>query len=253
MRPALVLHGFTGSAVAMAPLVAALASGGRTVIAIDLPGHGTAAALRPATIDHCSSIVHTAASRLGPPVHLLGYSMGGRMALAAAIARPDLFATVTTIGASGGILGAVERAARRAADEQLAADIVTNGVAWFVQHWESQPLFASQASRLAPAVLTAQREQRLAGDPDGLAASLRGMGTGVMAPVHAALASLAVPLLALAGADDTKFVALATELAASSPAATAELVADAGHAAHLENETAVVSTVAAFWARHELD
>jgi 2-succinyl-6-hydroxy-2,4-cyclohexadiene-1-carboxylate synthase len=247
--PVLVLHGFTGCAESMLAVAAPLAER-RRVLLPDLVGHGRSdvgppdRCTMPAVVDQLLAVLDDAGVAAAD---VLGYSMGGRVALHLAVAAPDRVRRVVTVGASAGLADPAERAARVAADEALAARIRADGIERFVADWESQPLFASQA-RCAPAVLAAQRAQRLACDPEGLARSLEGMGTGAMAPLHDALARLTVPVLLLAGAEDAKFVAAARELAAMLPLGSTGVIEAAGHAAHLEAPSAVVAAVEAFLA-----
>lgn len=245
----LVLHGFTGCAESMRVVADPLAVR-RRVLVPDLVGHGRSevapaeGCTMPAAVAQLLAVLDDAGVA---SADVVGYSMGGRLALSLAVAAPDRVRRVVTIGASPGIADPAERAARVDADEALAARIRTIGIERFVQEWEAQPLFASQA-RLAPEVLAAQRAQRQASDPEGLARSLEGMGAGAMPPLHEALPRLRVPVLLLAGAEDARFVAIAGTTAALLPEAAAEVVAAAGHAAHLEAPAVTVASVEAFLA-----
>src|SRR5436309_3011361 len=107
---------------------------------------------------------------------LVGYSMGGRLALHAALRDPHRYAGLVLVGASAGIEGDAERAARRAADEQLAAWIQTHAIEDVVAKWERNPVFATQSSEL----VAAQRPGRLAHSPGDLARLLRSAGQGVL-------------------------------------------------------------------------
>jgi 2-succinyl-6-hydroxy-2,4-cyclohexadiene-1-carboxylate synthase len=159
----------------------------------------------------------------------LGYSMGGRILLHLAVLRPDLVERLVLIGATGGIDDADQRAARRRADEALAAHLEDVGVEAFLDEWLAQPLFAG----LAPEA--AARAERATNTVDGLAASLRRAGTGTQEPLWDRLHEIEVPVLVLAGVDDAKFSAVATRLGRSiGPSATVALVPRAGHSAHLE-------------------
>ena len=244
--PVLVLHGFTGSAAAMAPLTSRLE--GFTVIAPDLVGHGrsespsdpdryTVSAMAEQALAAASAGSHSR-------VHLVGYSMGGRVALAAACAAPDRVRSLTVIGATAGIADPEMRRRRAEADQAQAEEIETD-LAAFVDQWMSAPLLAGQA-RLGPDHLRAARSQRLACDPAGLALSLRMGGTGAMEPLHDRLGACRAPACIIAGAEDAKFCALADELAARLPRATVTRIPGAGHAAHLEQPEATAAAVTAF-------
>lgn len=244
-EPVVVLHGFTGSAVAMGGLVDRLAVDHR-VLAVDLVGHGRSPVpTHPAayTVDAMAADVaavidrHTAGS-----AHLVGYSMGGRVALTLACCDPARVRTLALIGATPGIADAADRAARRAADDALAASIERDGLEAFVDTWMANPLFASQ-DRLGVKVLAAARAQRLTADPRGLAASLRAGGTGAMTPLHDRLAGCAVPTCIIVGELDPKFRAIAEAMHDLLPVSTIVTVADAGHAAHLERPDRVVGAI----------
>ena len=265
--PVVLLHGFTGSAEAMnglreglrEKLSGSLSDGSgevfseaHRVFAIDLPGHGNAAT--PHAIEHFSmqaTISHlwNALDALGVErASLVGYSMGGRVALSAAVACPKRVAKVVCIGASPGIADPIERDKRRLADEALADSILADGMEQFVDQWLAQPLFASLAERLSPADFQATREQRLANSPKGLALSLRGIGTGTMEPLHEALVNIVFPCLWIAGAEDAKFAAIAEEMSKAMPNGSHALIPDAGHSAHLENPAATLRAITTFLA-----
>ena len=244
--PVLVLHGFTGSAAAMAPLTARLE--GFTVIAPDLVGHGRSESPSDPnryTVPAMAEQALAAAAVLGHRrVHLLGYSMGGRTALAAVCAAPDRVRSLTVIGATAGIADPEARR-RRAEADRARVEAIEADLAAFVDQWMSAPLLAGQA-RLGPEHLRAARAQRLACDPAGLALSLRMGGTGAMEPLHDRLGRCRAPAHIIAGADDAKFCALADELAALLPRASVTRIPGAGHAAHLEQPEATAAAVAAF-------
>ena len=244
--PVLVLHGFTGSAAAMAPLTARLE--GFTVIAPDLVGHGRSESPSdpdrytvPATAEQALAAAVAVGHRR---VHLVGYSMGGRVSLAAACAAPDQVRSLTVIGATAGIADSEQRR-RRAEADRARAEAIEADLAAFVDQWMSASLLAGQA-RLGPEHLRAARAQRLACDPAGLALSLRMGGTGAMEPLHDRLGRCRAPAHIIAGADDAKFCALADELAALLPRTSVTRIPGAGHAAHLEQPEATAAAVVAF-------
>ena len=263
--PVVLLHGFTGSAEAMNGLREGLReklseglsdgsgeglSEAHRVFAIDLPGHGNAAT--PHAIEHFSmqatvSCVWDALDGLGlERANLVGYSMGGRVALSAAVACPNRVAKLVCLGASPGIADPIERNKRKLADEALADSILADGVEQFVDEWLRQPLFATLAERLSAADFKATREQRLANSPEGLALSLRGIGTGAMEPLREALADMDFPCLWVAGAEDAKFAAIAKEMSSTMPNGSHALIPDAGHSAHLENPAATLMAIREF-------
>ena len=237
-----VLHGFTGSAAAMAPFTSRLPE---PVLALDLPGHGSGPISDdPADYTMAAAVsgVVSATSHL-ERFALVGYSMGGRVALHVALTLPDRIVALALIGARDGINDPAERAERIAADEALADRIESEGIEWFADYWADRPLFATQRSRLLSEQQAELRAQRLGCDPRGLAQSLRGMGAGAVEPVGCLLGELVMPCALIAGADDAKFAAIAQQMAAAMPRATVFSIPDAGHAAHLEAPDATAAAV----------
>jgi 2-succinyl-6-hydroxy-2,4-cyclohexadiene-1-carboxylate synthase len=173
---------------------------------------------------------------------LVGYSLGGRLALRAAIRDPSRYAGVVTVGASPGIEDATARADRAQADERLAAWIEAAPIEDVVGVWERQPLFADQAD----ALVEEQRPGRLSADPAALALLLRTAGQGVLEPVWHELLTFELPVLAIAGGRDEGYTSAAHKIAESAPNARARIVADAGHAAHLQQPDEVASLIADF-------
>jgi 2-succinyl-6-hydroxy-2,4-cyclohexadiene-1-carboxylate synthase len=227
--PIVMAHGFTQTGRLWGPLGAALGRSHRLVL-VDLPGHGTSAPVEAGLVEGGSLLVEAAAAAVGTdePFAMLGYSLGGRFALHAALAAPDRFARLILIGAAGGIDDPEARAARRQRDESMAANLEsTDDVGFFLVRWTSAPMFAGLTRSAADI------EERMRNTAAGLASSLRLAGAGVQEPLWSQLADLPVPTLALAGADDPRFVEQANRLTRTMPMAVPALVAGAGHAAHL--------------------
>jgi 2-succinyl-6-hydroxy-2,4-cyclohexadiene-1-carboxylate synthase len=239
----LLLHGFTGSGRSWAELMAEATAAGRTVIAPDMPGHGGTAwvAADPADLGSPSrATIERTAEDLPPLLRALGheradvvgYSMGARVALRLAIAHAACVGSLILEAPSAGIADPGERSARRAADDALAGTLVRDGIAAFVDSWERTPVLAGEAHIKAVA-RAAVREIRLANDPAGLAASLRGAGQGSMEPLHGRLSEISSPTLVIVGADDPARDR-AEAVAAGIPGARLATVPGAGHAPHLE-------------------
>ncbi|MEB2284336.1 MAG: 2-succinyl-6-hydroxy-2,4-cyclohexadiene-1-carboxylate synthase [Polyangiaceae bacterium UTPRO1] len=248
VRPLVLLHGFTGSHESWAAARATFRAQ-RRVIAIDLPGHG-ATVVRDAAFDWslaaAADLVAAtlAALRIGS-ADVLGYSMGGRVALQMALAHPARVGRLVLESASAGLESAALRARRRAADGRLAAAIEGEGIAAFVRRWEALPLFRSLA-RQPEAVRDALRRQRLACKPAGLAASLRGMGLGAQPWLGGELETLPMPVLLVSGERDAKFTRIAASLLPLFAAGTHEIVAGAGHLPHLEQPARFLRVVCDF-------
>lgn len=244
----LILHGFTGSAESMAGVSDRLRERFR-VHRVDLLGHGESespARAEAFTMPQCVAQLHALLEALDlARVSVIGYSMGGRAALSLAAAHPARVSRLVLIGASPGLAEAEERAARRKADAEMAERILRDGLEEFVDRWMANPLFASQV-RLGEAALARARAERLCGSAEGLAESLRGMGTGSMPPLHDALPRLELPVLCVVGEEDEKFLAIARSMVAALPLGELQVIPEAGHAAHLEQPDAFAQAFMAF-------
>ena len=232
-----LLHGFAGTRRAWDPVVERLDPERYTPLAPDLRGHGDASEARPVTFEACVADVLAAAPER---FVLCGYSMGGRIAQHVALAAPGRVERLVLVATTAGLADEAERAARRADDERLAAFADGASIEQFADRWAAQPLFAGTP----PAAARIWREDLKRNDPRALAAVLRGMGTGAMAPLWEHLATLTMPAAILAGAGDPKFVALGERLAAALPKAELMVVEGAGHGLPRETPGAVAVALA---------
>jgi 2-succinyl-6-hydroxy-2,4-cyclohexadiene-1-carboxylate synthase len=249
--PLVLLHGFTGSAASWSPLVDELATLHR-IIAIDIIGHGSSDAPddpSPYAFEQALRDLAEVTEQLGiGRAAWLGYSMGGRLALAMAVEHPEKVSSLILESATPGIQHDQERLQRAEADHELARRIEVVGIERFVDEWEELPIWESQ--RLLPAeVLRFQREIRLRNRAVGLANSLRGMGQGAQPSYWDRLGEIEVPVLLMAGALDRKFVGIAGQMGIRIAGAELSVVADAGHAVHLERPQEFLDEVQAFLAR----
>ena len=235
-RRIVLLHGFTQTGAAWDSVGARLRAAGCAVVAPDLRGHGRAADVRPVALDNVIADL----DELVDDAVLAGYSMGGRIALAYAVARPTRVRRLVLVGASPGLATAEERERRRDADERLARRLETGGVEAFAREWAALPLFSGQS----PDVAAAAHRQRLDQSAAGLAAALRGLGTGSLPPLWDALGSLEQPVTLVVGERDDRFRTIAEQMAAALPDARVLVVAGAGHAVHLEAPGAVAAALA---------
>jgi 2-succinyl-6-hydroxy-2,4-cyclohexadiene-1-carboxylate synthase len=228
--PLVLLHGFTQTARLWGRF-GDLVGVDRTVVALDLPGHGGSGSVRadlPTTADLVADAVRDAIGR-ETPCDVLGYSLGARVALHTAI-RTDLAVDhLMLIGASGGITDPVERTRRQRADEALALELESSSdVEAFVLAWLRRPMFARLTS-----VGASDLEERLRNTPAGLASSLRQCGAAAGEPLWGDVGHLTCPLLALAGMDDIRFARQAVRLSRVAPGGVVSLVPGGGHAVHL--------------------
>jgi 2-succinyl-6-hydroxy-2,4-cyclohexadiene-1-carboxylate synthase len=236
--PRLVLvHGFTQTGRSWGPIVDALATD-HEVVTVDAPGHGGSTEVAVDLVDGARLLLEA-----GGAATYLGYSMGARLCLHAALTDPGLVSGLVLLGGTAGIEDPQERAARREQDRETAARLRRDGLEAFLDWWLAQPLFATLDAA------SAGRSDRLENTVEGLASSLELAGTGSQAPLWDRLAELAMPVLTIAGARDERFTALAQRMAAAiGPNAATATVPDAGHAAHLERPDAFVAELRA-WLR----
>ena len=246
--PLILIHGFMGRGSGWGAHATAWARTFRLVV-VDLPGHGRSGIpLDPAraSVERSADDLATMLRRQGcAPAHVLGYSLGARVALRLAVTHPDAVRRLVLESPSAGIQTAEQRQARRSADEDRAHRLERDGIEAFVDEWEREPVFASQV-KLPPARVVRLRSERLRNRPPGLAASLRGAGQGSMEPLHDRLAGIRTPTLVIAGALDPVGRARAEGVAAGIPGARLEIVTDAGHAPHLETPAIFRSLVTTF-------
>ena len=235
MTTAVLIHGFSGSPV----------SWRRVEALLDVPshapavcGHGgesppatsTGAAAFEAEVDRLAAVVE---AEVPSPRLVVGYSLGGRLALGLLVRHPDLFKGAALIGANPGIAGEDARVARRRDDERWARLIEEEGLAAFDSEWSALPLFASQRD-LDAGRLAEQRRVRLGHDRAALGAAMRALGLGAMPDYRPALRSVACRVELIVGSLDRKFELLARQMAEALANASVHVVEGAGHNVPLE-------------------
>ncbi|MFL5645374.1 MAG: 2-succinyl-6-hydroxy-2,4-cyclohexadiene-1-carboxylate synthase [Chloroflexota bacterium] len=234
--PLLLLHGFTGRGSGWGGHAHAFARDHRVVV-VDLPGHGRSGIPedpRRASVERSADDLATILRRLSAsPAHVLGYSLGARIALRLAVAHPGAVRRLVLESPSAGIADPLARAKRTAADDARATRLEDSGVEAFVAEWEAEPVFASHAAM--PAARRARlHAARLRNDAHGLATSLRGAGQGAMEPLGDRLPGIVAPTMVIAGALDDAGRDRATHIAACIPGARLAIVENSGHTPHLE-------------------
>jgi 2-succinyl-6-hydroxy-2,4-cyclohexadiene-1-carboxylate synthase len=230
----LCLHGFMGSAADWQDVATAI--GDRAFcIALDLPGHGGSLDLAPQayTMEGTArAVVRTLDDLKARRPVIVGYSMGGRLALYLALRHPERCAGLFLESASPGLESAGERAARREADQEKAKWLESGDFENFLRDWYRQPLFAPLAREAG--LLRRTIEARRRNDPTELARLLRGMGTGSQPSLWQELEGLAVPALAVAGQLDGKYVGISSRMASISPKVEPVVIPGVGHDVHDE-------------------
>lgn len=233
----MLLHGFTGDCGTWKD-TAEILSGSFKTIAVDLLGHGKTDAPEEPSLYK----MEVAASHLMQildklkidRVHLLGYSMGGRLALGTSLLYPDRIKSLIVESSSPGLKTKEERAQRVVADQQLANKIKKDGIRNFVNYWENIPLFATQKT-LPVEKQKAIRLSRLQNRPEGLANSLLGMGTGKQPSWWDRLQEIQAPTLIMCGELDVKFCRIAKDMEKMIPGSELVMLKGTGHALHVED------------------
>ena len=230
------LHGFSGSGQDF-EIVAENRNENYAWYAPDFIGHGQTEA--PSAIKQysiCAMINNFAWMlehfKIIQPV-VLGYSMGGRVALQYALAKPETVRALVLVGVTAGISDKREIESRRRADDELADEIINRGIEVFADKWECNPLIATQ-DQIPEPYRKAMKERRRLNQPIGLANSLRAFGTGEMNPVWDKLGTINCPILLVTGDVDLKFTRLAEEMQNAMSSVKHVLIPQSGHAAHLE-------------------
>ncbi|TYR82045.1 2-succinyl-6-hydroxy-2,4-cyclohexadiene-1-carboxylate synthase [Priestia megaterium] len=235
-EPLLLLHGFTGSSQTWRTLSTRWASHYQ-VISIDIIGHGKTDSpleIEPYRIEEMVKILYGLIQHLAlQDVNIVGYSMGGRLALSFACTYPDYVKALVLESASPGLKSEQEMLLRKQADNELAETIQKGGIEQFVQYWEDTSLFHTQ-KKLPPSIQAEIRQERLNQCEVGLANSLRGMGTGAQLSLWKHLHKVNLPVLLITGELDEKFCRIGKEMVNLFPCVHHEVVFQTGHAIHVE-------------------
>lgn len=240
--PLLFFHGFLGSGADFSVLFPFFQDR-HPCFAPDLFGHGASALpddFSSYTVGRFVQDMSYICDALGvSQVVLIGYSMGGRMAISFACQQPSRVARLILESTTPGLADIGEREARRQHDEVLANHVLKDGIAAFVNDWERQPLFASQ-STLAGDSFLRQRNTRLSQQKEGIAAHLLRLGTGSQPSYWEVIGDLPMPVTLITGQLDEKFTRISTSMAARIRNVRRVVVPGVGHNVHLENPATFV-------------
>jgi len=252
-HPAVVLlHGFMGARGDWGEVVESLHAT-HYCICIDLPGHGESIAYEGSDPyrmkDAGEGVLHVLDALSVKHASIVGYSMGGRLALSLICNAPDRWLRVCLEGSSPGLRTEHERCARRELDEQRARSLERGEFERFLQAWYGHSFFKSLASDVDRFEALLQRRRQ--NDPLELARSLRMMGVGSQDSYWDCLPDVAVPALFIVGGDDTKFVDMAEEMQSVSPASQLAIVRGAGHNVHYERPVEFTERLIKFLRYHE--
>lgn len=240
--PLVLLHGFTGSAETMEELAATQTH--HTTFCLDIIGHGIIGhggygktntpskkafsfkSLNIQLLNFCKELNLK-------QIHLLGYSMGGRIALNFATSHTQHLASLTLISTNPGLKSPYQRYQRRRKDHKIVKLIQNEGIDKFSEFWMAQPIFATQA-RLGQDWLTKALQQRLQCNPKGLILSLKGLGLGKMPQQWGRLSRIDIPTLIITGIEDKKFTQLGKRIQTNIKNSQHIKIENTGHSPHLE-------------------
>ncbi len=244
--PVLFLHGFMGNGRSWSEIVETLQKD-YYCITFDLPGHGKSLDVDELhyKMPECAKLVIKIIDQLRiGRISVVGYSMGGRLGLFAALNYPDRITKVILESASPGLKSENERLERQKSDGLLALELEKAPLAEFVEKWYRQPLFE-------PLKKNKNRFQELLGKrlvnaPRGLAGSLRFMGLGAQPPLREKLKNLKCPTLLIVGSLDSKFQEIAQQMALESKKIKIKSIENAGHNVHFEQPDKYADAIKSF-------
>jgi 2-succinyl-6-hydroxy-2,4-cyclohexadiene-1-carboxylate synthase len=239
--PLLLLHGFGGDEADWGAVRGHLEP--RAACAEQLYGHSGREESEPGSFEAEVDRLATRLRRRGPGrAHVVGYSLGGRLALGLLVRHPDLFSRATLIGAQPGLGSELLRAERRRADAVWIELLESRGLDAFLDRWQAQPLFASQV-RFPDAMRARRLRLRERHDSQGLAQAMRCLGLGAMPDLGSALERITIPVQLVTGDLDDKFTAIAAEMAQRLPRAECLTLAGCGHNPLLEQPAALAALI----------
>ncbi len=214
----------------------------------DLPGHGdTQLSTDPGeySMSATAQSVVDVLTRLGiDRATLVGYSMGGRIALYVALEYPERANGLVLESASPGLSTERERADRIEIDEGRAFRLASDGIDRFVDEWYEMQLFESLKNH--PDALAVIKEKRKQNSVDGLSRCLRGVGTGAQPSLWQRLSECTMPALLLCGEYDEKFIEINRAMSESMDHSKLRIVSGAGHLVHVEQPSDYCGAVSDF-------
>jgi 2-succinyl-6-hydroxy-2,4-cyclohexadiene-1-carboxylate synthase len=246
--PLVLLHGFTGDASTWQPFCDSWKHHSRLFM-VDIIGHGKTESPEVAERYQMERVVADLYSLLQKleidKVDLLGYSMGGRLALSFAVKHPNLIRKLVLESASPGLKAEGERVDRIQKDQELASFITNNGIHQFVDYWGKIPLFQSHEN-LSVFEQDRMKKQRLRNSVIGLANSLIGMGTGAQPSCWDDLERITCEVLLVTGEHDHKFCHIADEMQQKLKYSEWITIKECGHTIHVEQAEKFGTIVSGF-------
>ena len=229
--PNVFLHGFMGSSDDWTLLNY---PEGLPVYALDLPGHGLSADDSPTQYDFetlAQTIYKCVYSAFSERVNLVGYSMGGRIALSVAHFYPALVESVILESASPGISDIQSRAARLEQD-RIRSEKLFSDPEEFISSWFENPLFDSL--RNYPDTREQLIANRINGPWKGWSKAIMAFSQGVQPDFAPWLSTYDGRIGVISGALDLKYTTIAASLNRKNRRIRHITVAGAGHNVHVE-------------------
>lgn len=238
----ILLHGFLSSKESMRKIAEGL-SDLRNVILVDLPGFGgtNSTSHDYRMEDIADELIAIADRHQIKTFDVLGYSMGGRTALALTVQFPKRIEKCILESASPGIADGRKKAERLLID-QKRSELIVSDYNEFLNFWQSMPLFQTQ-QQAQETLLKAQHEDRLQQIPTEAADSLLKYGTGVQRSYWYDLSRLHNHFYLITGSEDKKFIRVAETMSERLKSAKLDIVENCGHNIHLENYEAYINIV----------
>lgn len=232
----LFLHGFMGNGDDFLQVID-LISAKFCCLVIDLPGHGITEVSQDSNYQMpnvAQALIELLEQLKIKPCFLVGYSMGGRIALYLTIHFPEYFRGVILESASPGLKTQLERDRRIKQDLKRAKKLETienQDFSLFLKQWYSSPLFGNFANHPNYQKAIARR---LKNSPYKLAKSLRNIGLGMQPSLWHKLGGNQVPLMLVVGERDRKFIAINQKIVNLDPHCNLNMVNNCGHNVHFE-------------------
>lgn len=246
--PLVLLHGFTGDATTWRPYCE-LWGKHSNLLMIDIIGHGKTESPEEPDRYQMDKVVEDLQDLLRQlnidKADILGYSMGGRLALCFAVKYPEMVRKLVLESTSPGLKTEVERNERTQKDQYLAEFLSQKGIHEFVDFWEKLPLFQSHQN-LPSIEKESMKKQRLSNSATGLANSLIGMGTGVQPSMWDELERLTCEVLLVNGDGDEKFCRIAEDMQKKLKYSKWLKVENCGHNIHVEQTEKFGTIVSGF-------
>ena len=229
----LFLHGFMGSWQDFAE-VANLLKDDFCCLTIDLPAHGKTRVDKDSNYqmsEVAEGIIELLDTLKIKQCFLVGYSMGGRLALYLTVYFSQYFVKIILESASPGLATKTERDNRIKQDLLLAKKLETEDFCLFLQRWYTNPLFASFIKHPGYHKAIAKK---LNNDPFKLSKSLKYMGLGAQPSLWSYLPDNRIGLLLVVGELDPKFIAINQKIDFLSPQSELKIVKNTDHNVHYE-------------------